>query len=71
MLNDLLFVLVPIFVLVGIIAASWRSDIRNWNGGTCLYNGKKWEYFDTDSQGGRGYRAGDYTIWISWPCVDK
>lgn len=49
---DLLSVVVPIVLLAGVGAAGWRSDIKNWNGGTCIHNGLKWECFDADSQGG-------------------
>lgn len=68
---DLLSVVAPVALLVGIGAAAWRSDIRNWNGGICIYNGLRWERFDTDSQGARGYKAGEYVMWISWPFVDR
>lgn len=47
------------------------SERREWNGGICKRNGIPWQYFDTDSQGGRGYKAGDCAIWISWPGIDK
>jgi len=47
-----------------------QLDRTSWNGGICKQNGESWEYFDTDSQGGRGYKARNYHTWISWP-VDK
>ena len=25
-----------------------------------------WKQFDTDSQGGDGYKAGERTLWLSW-----
>ncbi len=40
---------------------------RAWNNGICRQNGQSWQLFDCDSQGGRGYKAGDQTIWISYP----
>ena len=43
------------------------SERRKWNSGTCKDNGRPWVLFDRDSQGGRGYKAGDITCWISWP----
>lgn len=61
--------------LVGLLFSSgiiwaWRDEGREWNNGTCRANGLPWEHRDTDSQGGRMYRAGDITTWISYP-VDK
>jgi hypothetical protein len=41
-----------------------------WNGGICKDTGKPWELFDTDSQGGRGYKSENHWIWISYPFVD-
>lgn len=47
------------------------SERREFNNGICRANGLPWEYFDTNSQGGRGYRAGDYVCWVSWPGIDN
>lgn len=54
-----------------IAALAWRSDMRAWNGGYSP-SGKPWMRFDTDSQGGRGYKDdnGNY-CWISWPFVER
>ena len=70
MLNDLLSVLVFVpFVALGIFA--YRSDKKTWNNGVCSKNGLPWTRFDTDSQGGRMYKAGDEYCSISWPFVDR
>lgn len=60
---------------IGVIVVCWialiifaRSrEAMDWNGGYCTC-GKPWRYFDTDSQGGRGYKCDDchQTIWISY-----
>ena len=52
-------------VLVSTVGIS--ADALDWNHGVCKKNGLPWKSFDMDSQGGRGYNAGDETIWISWP----
>jgi len=54
------------------VGALWQrsNEIAAWNGGVCCHNGLPWEYFDTSSQGCRGYNAGDYHTWISY-AVDK
>ncbi len=62
---------IGIFVFLLLTSIAWFIDILSWNRGICKENGLSWEYFDTDSQGGRGYKAGDYTTWISWPFVDR
>jgi hypothetical protein len=54
------------------MAACWWHDAYEWNGGVCRVSGREWQYFDTDSQGGRGYMDKDgNTAWISWPLVDR
>ena len=58
-----LLVLIP-FLLLGVIGSV--AERRLWNGGVCKETGERWEYFDTDSQGGRGYRSKDKVAWISW-----
>ena len=57
-------------VVVGMIGA-FLLERREWNGGFCRENGKRWVRFDNDSQGGRGYKSGAYTLWISYPFVEK
>lgn len=44
-----------------------------WNNGKCPKCGERWKNFDTDSQGGRGYKCPkcDRTIWMSYNSVDK
>lgn len=46
----------------------YRNEKKLWNNGFCMSCKNEWEYFDTDSQGGRGYkcRCGG-CIWISYP----
>lgn len=56
------------FLVLGLIGS--RLERREWNNGICKQTGQPWRYFDTDSQGGRGYNSGQYYIWISWPGID-
>lgn len=43
------------------------QDRKLWNKGYCPRCFGRWEYFDMDSQGGRGYKCeGNHTAWISW-----
>ena len=48
-----------------------RREFRIWNKGICEENNLPWIHFDTDSQGGRGYKAGDRYCWITCPWVDQ
>lgn len=62
---------IAVFLLVGWYAA--RCESRRFNGGVCPSCNKPLRWFDTDSQGGRGYtcRDCDYTCWVSCPWVDR
>lgn len=63
----------PILILtIMIIGGVWAYfyEKKIWNNGICRQTGDKWIFFDIDSQGGRGYKSGDYYCWISYP-VDK
>lgn len=46
---------------------------KGFNNGICPLCGTKLRYFDSDSQGGRGYCCDndDYHTWVSWNTVDK
>lgn len=66
-----IFLAVFCIVIMAAPVWGWLSERKRWNEGVCPETGEGWEYFDTDSQGGRGYKSGDYTVWISWPGIDK
>ena len=60
------------FVLSGIIYGIY-AEKHNFNNGYCPRCGGKLKYFDTDSQGGRGYCCDKckYFTWVSYYFVDK
>jgi hypothetical protein len=64
------FLLALIPFLAGAVVA-YMLERQDWNGGFCPGTGKPWQFFDRDSQGGRGYVSGPYRIWISWPGIDR
>ena len=66
--NLIFFLTISGMVALGLLG--YRSEKKAWNKGICRENGLPWKRFDTDSQGGRGYNAGDQYCWISWPGVD-
>jgi len=61
---------IVLFAIMIIVARNWEA--RDFNNGFCPHCGRKLRYFDSDSQGGRGYRcdACEYTTWCSY-AVDK
>lgn len=60
-----------LFMLIGGISTYFKEK-KWWNNGICPRNGQKWIYFDSDSQGGTGYKTPDnkYVCWVSWG-IDK
>ena len=58
------------FITIGIIV--YLTEKRNFNNGKCVCCGEKFELFDVDSQGGRGYKCTKCNryLWISYR-VDK
>ena len=62
---------IVIFIGIGHIGA--RLETKGFNNGICKRCGNKLRYFDTDSQGGRGYTCDkcDYTTWVSYERVDR
>ena len=61
---------VSIFALISY--ASYRHEKKLWNNGRCADCNYFWEFFDLDSQGGRGYKCGcgKHSIWINWYRAD-
>lgn len=62
---DYIELTILLIMLVGGLLASIHERVE-WNNGICKKNGVPWIQFDTDSQGGRGYLAGDIYCWQSW-----
>lgn len=62
-------IIILAFLLV-LALGGYFLDKHEWNNGVCRKNGLRWKRFDIDSQGGRGYVAGNEYCWISWP-ADK
>jgi hypothetical protein len=49
------------------IYIAYRGEKKIWNNGIAPC-GTKWKDFDTDSQGGRGYKCkcGKHSTWVSY-----
>jgi hypothetical protein len=63
LLFPILFFMLILFV--GIFG--YIRERRIWNGGICKISNKPWKFFDTDSQGGRGYSDGEGNdCWLSY-----
>lgn len=67
MIMNIICIIIILFVLVGCLYGHY-SEAKDFNNGICPKCGNKLEYFDTDSQGGRGYccRKCEYYTWVSW-----
>ena len=59
-----------LFVL-SLFIIGYIMEYRKWNKGICKKTNKKWQLFDHDSQGGRGYKSDDNYCWISYPFIDR
>lgn len=66
------------FVLIALITTvisllGIMLEKKGYNNGRCPRCGDPLDYFDTDSQGGRGYYCDycGYTTWVSYRIVDK
>lgn len=63
----LLLLLIPLLACIGYL---WER--HDYNKGICRKSGKPWIYFDTDSQGGRGYKDGEgHCVWVSYPFIER
>lgn len=62
---------IGVFALA-IFLASY-AEARRYNNGKCVKCGNELKYFDSDSQGGRGYKCSNcgHTVWVSYPWVDR
>jgi predicted RNA-binding Zn-ribbon protein involved in translation (DUF1610 family) len=65
---NIIMTIVALFVGGAII-----SESIDYNNGYCPHCNEKLRHFDCDSQGGRGYTCDncDYTIWVSYKCIDR
>ncbi len=68
-----MFLALGVLILVALVLMTACALIarflekKDWNNGYCTC-GESWHYFDTDSQGGRGYKCNKCHkyIWISY-----
>jgi Zn-finger nucleic acid-binding protein len=72
-----MFIVLLILIASGVMLLLYGifsyTESITFNKGMCPHCNIRWEHFDCDSQGGRGYscpRCGK-TIWISYPNVDS
>lgn len=70
-----LLIIFGVMVATAIVCAVIGICIESysWHGGHCRECGGRLEFFDYDSQGGRGYKCDicDRKVWISYKCVDR
>jgi len=70
--KDIMCLIIIIMIFIIVLISGRKSDKNKWNNGECSRCKNKWEHFDTDSQGGRGYICNKCKdiIWISYN-IDK
>ena len=68
-----LAIIVPVVLGIGLAVTGVLLEKRDFNNGFCPHCKQRLKFFDTDSQGGRGYCCRDcnYVTWVSWLSVDK
>lgn len=49
----------------------WLEQRKDWNGGVCKENRRRWILFSANTSAGRGYQAGSIQVWITLPFVDR
>lgn len=61
---------IAVLLVVGFVG--FFAERRSWNHGKCPKCDTNWSRFDSDSQGGRGYKCKgcEKYIWISYPFID-
>lgn len=61
-------------ILLIICGGFWgrAQEKKSYNGGNCPDCKTSWRYYDTDSQGGRGYTCDTCPrgVWVSYPGID-
>lgn len=65
-------IIILMFFMFWIIYMNRSTEKTWWNDGKCPKCGQPWVWFDTDSQGGRGYKCNNCNkcIWISYKNID-
>lgn len=66
-------IVVAIIIGIVFIVSGMMMEKKDYNNGRCPKCDKPLRYFDTDSQGGRGYicdKCG-YTTWVSYGRIDR
>ena len=74
MLKFILMIIMVILILFIFYNIAIIFESKDYNKGKCVKCGSELKYFDTDSQGGRGYKCcGDcgYTTWVSYNRIDR
>lgn len=69
----ILTIIVPVVLGIGLVATGIILEKRDFNNGFCPHCNQRLKFFDTDSQGGRGYCCPgcNYITWVSYKSVDR
>lgn len=71
--TGLIILLGVVFFMLGVFLIGYLTERKYYNKGICPKCGEKLEFFDRDSQGGRGYKCPKckYITWVSYSLVDE
>ena len=65
-------IIILLFTFVLLMVLAIIGEKQAYNNGVCKRCGNSLQYFDTDSQGGRGYMCKcGYCVWVSYPLIDR
>ena len=72
-MSTVILVLSILLAYAALLIIAIHSERKWFNNGICPKCGTRLKYFDTDSQGGRGYTCekSNYCTWVSWNTDDK
>ena len=72
MIKVIILITIGVILLIILSSIGIMFEKRDFNNGICPHCNNKLRNFDTDSQGGRGYKCDcGYHTWVSYNCVDK
>ena len=64
----IIIISILVVLFIGCLYLCYHIEKKHFNNGICPRCGNTLHYFDTDSQGGKGYTCDNcnYTTWVSW-----
>lgn len=68
----MIILIIMTIIFIALVIMGIITEKRDYNKGICKICGEELKFFDTDSQGGRGYICpNNHTVWVSYPLIDR